>query len=114
MPLLFIRCMGVTLYSLPTWDPNTKVWDPNGHFGTPISVRPFQNGGPCNPEIRKRGPIARIKNANERFIQGCSKKKVYPKAPMEGRPHREDLKKVNESFIQGGPKKGSTKEVEAH
>ena len=52
----------------------------------------------------KRGPIGRPQKRPTKDLFKVFLEKVNPKAPREGRPHREDPKKVNKSFIQGGPK----------
>ena len=50
--------------------------------------------------------ILNLKRPHERPTKVLFKvflEKVNPKAPREGRPHREDPKKLNKGFIQGGP-----------
>ena len=53
----------------------------------------------------KAGQIARTQKRSTKDLAKAVLENVNPKAPREERAHREDPKKVNKSFIQGGPKK---------
>ena len=52
----------------------------------------------------KRGPIGRPQKRPMKDLFKAFLVKVNPKAPREGRPHREDQKSSTKFFIQGGPK----------
>ena len=78
-------CKFVCLWG-PTWDPNRSVCDPNEHFGAPMSLRPFWNGGPCNPEGRPHSLIARTKNRSTKDLSKAVLKTANETAGSALRP----------------------------